>query len=231
MHDIGSWTHKCQKYIHLSLYLSDQLNERSAVVHIMYNVHLVDNFQINLLIDMNIIDSEHISTDISSWKIIIEECHNMLVNLIIMSQKNSYVQQIIWVSSKTVISSQSIQQVMIKTEKQSLFNDKDLIFHSFYSETFAYVVDANMSFIHIQNDRFINIIVSCHICLDNISKYEEEDCYAVSIKNVNLIIYKSLTESIIQMSETQLANKITIYGDKLNKVTTLTAVVKTYPDL
>ena len=127
--DIGSWTHKCQKYIHLSLYLSDQLNEKFTVVHIMCNVHLVDNLQINLLIGMNIIDSECISTDISSQKIIIEECHNMLVNLIITSWKNSHVWWIIWVSSKTVISLQFIQQVMIKIEKQSLSNNKDLIFH------------------------------------------------------------------------------------------------------
>ena len=120
---------------------------------------------------------------------------------------------------------------MIKTEKQSLFNDRDLIFHSSYPETLAYVVDVNMSFIYVQNNRSINMIVSHHIHLDNISEYEEEGCYAVSIKNVNLVTYKLLIKLIIQISETQLANKITIYDDKSDKVVTLTVIVKAYSDL
>ena len=197
----------------------------------MCDVHFVNNLQINLLISMNIIDSECININILLWKIIIEECCNMLVNLIIMSQKNSHIWQIIWASSKTVIFLWFIQQVMIKTEKQFLFNNRNLIFHLSYSETLAYIVDANMSFIYVQNNESINMIVSHHICFNNISEYKEENCYTVSIKNVNFVIYKLLIRLIIQISEMWLINEITIYGNKSDKVTALIAIVKIYLDL
>ena len=64
--EIGSQTHKCQKYVCLNIYLSNKLNEKAVVVHIMHNVYLMNNFQTNLLINMNIIESEWISRDISN---------------------------------------------------------------------------------------------------------------------------------------------------------------------
>ena len=84
--DIDSWIHKCQKYIWLDLYLFDTLNSKMMMIHIVRNVHLIDNLQTNLLIKMNIIDSEHININIFIQKIIIEGCCNMLVKLNIMSQ-------------------------------------------------------------------------------------------------------------------------------------------------
>ena len=58
---IGSQMHKCQKYIYLNIYLSNKLNEKAVVTHIVHNVHLVNNLQTNLLININIIESKQIS--------------------------------------------------------------------------------------------------------------------------------------------------------------------------
>ena len=88
-----------------------------------------------------------------------------------------------------------------------------------------------MSFIHIQNDLSIIVTVSCHMCLDMMSEYKDKECYTVNIENIDLIIYKSPTRLIIKMFEICLFNKITIYDNKINKVTALTAVMKTYLDL
>ena len=40
---IDSQTHKYQKFVHLSLYLSGILNEKTVIVHIRHNIHLVDH--------------------------------------------------------------------------------------------------------------------------------------------------------------------------------------------
>ena len=189
----------------------------------------MNNLQTNLFIDINIIKSEQINADILSWKIIIKKCHNILMNLSITSWKD-HIHYIIRSFSKIMISSQSVYQIRVKIDK-SLFKDRDLIFYSIYLKIYDYIVDTNIIFIYVQNNRSINIIISQHICLSNIAKYKEENCYAVSIKNINFVMYKSLIKSITQMFETQLANNITIYGDKLSKVITLKTIVKIYSDL
>ena len=129
--EIDSWMHKCQNYVCLNLYLLDILNRKNTFVYIVWNVHLINNFCANLLIDINIIKSECISTDISLQKVIIKNCHNMLIDLSIMLWKNN-TQWIVWLTVKIVISSQFIHQVTVKTNNQSLSKNKDLIFWSFY---------------------------------------------------------------------------------------------------
>ena len=105
MQRINNWTHQYQKYVWLSFYLLDVLfNEKIIIVYITRDVHLVNNFWANLLLNMNIIKSKHISTDILFCKIIIEKCCNLLVNLNIMSQKD-HICWIIQFIIKTVISS------------------------------------------------------------------------------------------------------------------------------
>ena len=55
---IDSQMHECQKFVQLNLYLSDILDGKMMMTHIIRDVHLVDSLWTNLLIDMNIIESE-----------------------------------------------------------------------------------------------------------------------------------------------------------------------------
>ena len=68
------------------------LGERPAMAHITCDIHFVNNLQTNFLIDMNIIKSEHINTDISLQKTIIRECKKMLIDLQIISRSNKQIQ-------------------------------------------------------------------------------------------------------------------------------------------
>ena len=163
------------------------------------------------------------------WKIIIKECCNMLMNLSITSWKE-HTHCIIRFFSKIMISSQSVYQIRIKTDK-FFSEDRDLVFHSIYSEIYDHIVDMNMIFIYVQNDKSINIIISQHICLSNVAKYKEESCYTVSIENIDLAVYKLSIKLIVKMFEICLFNEITIYNNKINEVAVLTAVMKTYSDL
>lgn len=108
--DIESKTHKCQKFVQLDLYLSECLtsNRKLTVTHLTHDVHFVNNLQTNLLVDMNIIESEWISINISSCKTILRECKNMLLNMHIISQNHSHTKWVIWASVRTVISSLSV---------------------------------------------------------------------------------------------------------------------------
>lgn len=233
VHSIDSWTHKCQKFVQLDLFISEWLTSDSKItmIYVVWDVHLINDLWANLLINMNIIELKWISMNILTWKIIIEECCNMLVELNISSWKN-HTHQVIWFTVKTVILLQSIYQITVKTESQSLSENRDLIFYLSYWKTFKHIVDTNISFVHIQNDLSIIITLLHHTHLNIISEYEEEDCYADSIENINLTVYVSLTKSVIYMSEIYLLNEITIYSKSNTvKVAALTAVMKTYSDL
>ena len=229
MWEIGSWTHKCQKYVCLNLYLSDELNERITITYITSDVHLVNDLQANLLIDMNIIGPEQISMNISSWKIIIEGCCNMLVNLSIMSQK-SHIHCIVRSFNKIVILLQSIHQVKIKTDTL-LLSDRDLVFHLFYPDALKHIVDVNMSFVHIQNDRSTDMMIQQHAHLSVVAEYEEEKCYTDSIENLKLAVLPKCALKHVDMLEICLLNEVTIYGNKVREVTALISVMKTYSDL
>ena len=185
--DIDNKTHKCQKYVHLNLYLSDVLAETMRLIYIIWDIHLIDNLQTNLLIEINIIDSEQININISFQKTIIEECQGLLTIINIISQKNNQICWIIQISAQTIIFIQFIHLLTVKTEKHSFFNDWDLIFNLFYQEVSNYIINANLFFIYVWNDLTISVTLSHYMKLKIIIKYKKEDCYTDNIKNFEFV--------------------------------------------
>ena len=119
---------------------------------------------------------------------------------------------------------------MIKTERQPLFNDWDLVFNSFYSEASDYIVNANLFFIHVQNNLSISAMLSHHIKLKIVIEYKKKDCYTNSIENIKLV---SLSEHVqhINMFKMHLLNNITVYSSKFIKIVIFIKIIKTYSDL
>lgn len=128
-----------------------------------------------------------------------------------------------------MISLKTVQQISVKTDKQFSKN-RDFIFHLFYSEVYNYIVDANLSFIHVQNDRSINMMISRHACLSLVIKYKKESCYAESIENLKLTVLLRCNLNQVNMSEICLSNSITIYSTPDN-IAAIADVMKTYSDL
>ena len=121
--------------------------------------------------------------------------------------------------------------IMIKTEKQPLSNDQDLVFNLFYLNAFSYIVDANLFFIHIQNDLSVSIILFCHTKLKLITEYKEEDCYTDSIENLELVTLSKHISTIVDMFKMHLFNNITIYRNKFIKVVIFIVIIQTYSKL
>ena len=224
--DIDNKIHKCQKYVHLNLYLSDVLAEMMSLVHIIWNIYLIDDFWTNLLIEMNIIDSEQISINISSWRIIIEECQDFLIIIDIISpEKCSDL-----LSYTNLCLNYHICTVYIfnynENKKTVFFNDQDLVFNSFYQEVSDHIVNTNLFFIYIQNDLIILIILFCYTKLEIIIEYKKEGCYTDNIENFEFVtLYLS---KCVDMSEICLFNNIIIYRSRSAEVAVFIAVIKTY---
>ena len=225
---IGNKTHECQKYVQLNLYLFDILNGEPTMAHLNWDVHLVDELWAHLLIEMNIIDLKQISIDILSWKAVIRECKGLLTLIDIMFWKNDQIHQVIQIFTQIIISLQFMHSITVKTGKQSLSDDWDLVFNPSYLDAFSHIVDVNLSFIHIWNDLLIPVILFCHIKLEVVTEYKEEDCYTDSIENLELAALSECISTAVDMPEMCLFNSITIYKNKSAKVAILTAVMQAY---
>src|SRR5204862_4333443 len=72
------------------------------------------------------------------------------------------------------------------------FTDQDFIFTSIYSEAYAYLVDANVQFVHLKNDSNQSIHINFKNCLKKIIEMKEKHCYLVNENFHNLATLKSV---------------------------------------
>ena len=59
------------EFVILNIYISELINNRIIIIEIITKIHLVYNFKIKLLIDINILDSEKINISFHNYSLII----------------------------------------------------------------------------------------------------------------------------------------------------------------
>jgi len=75
MRDLDTFKHSSNEYAILSLYFFSKNNEDNLVMtKITQEVHLMNDFKINMLIENNLIDFEEIIIDVVSKSIFINNC-------------------------------------------------------------------------------------------------------------------------------------------------------------
>ncbi len=85
----------------------------------------------------------------------------------------------------------------IRIKNCYLFNNKDFFFQfsstsiinfDFEKEVITYIINVNISIMHIRNAIAKLIILFKYIKLSYITNFEEKDCYYINLKNVYLAI-------------------------------------------
>src|SRR5947207_10797190 len=74
----------------------------------------------------------------------------------------------------------------------SLFTNQDFIFTSIYFKIYAYLVDANIQFMHLKNNLNQFIHINLKNCLEKITKMKKKHCYLVDENSHNLAALKSV---------------------------------------
>ena len=69
-----------------------KLNEKSVLLKLNYEAHIIDNLLTNMLINTNILDSDEIVIDIIKSQTMINICQNAIINLLIKSKVNHQIQ-------------------------------------------------------------------------------------------------------------------------------------------
>ena len=61
------------EFVILNIYISELINNRIKMIEIITKIHLVHNFKIKLLIDINILDSEEMNISFHNHFLIIND--------------------------------------------------------------------------------------------------------------------------------------------------------------
>ena len=217
-------------YVELDLYFSVN-HDKTAVIHC--EIHIVKDLKVNILIKTDILISEKINVLLSQWKVIIESCQNVQLNLNVITLLNQ-INQLLLLNDKITISVYDSIIVQIKP-LNDLSTNRDLLFElkCKLADVYAYtsIVNYTLTSIEVCNDFSKAVIISHYTSLNWIVKYEADSCFLISsdlllyaelfnpIDWVKTTFWTLLAVSVIYhvisditvKSEHQLLNNITVY--------------------
>ena len=110
--EIDDREHFSADYVNLDFYIDDKIKNKSIIVHIKRDVHIVDNLKIKILIDFDIICSKEMIVDLQKWKFTIVNCD--LTISIICTSTTSRVNRIFRFKQIVIISTHTIMIVSFK---------------------------------------------------------------------------------------------------------------------
>ena len=197
------------KFIILNIYISELINSKIEMIEIIMKVHLVCNFKVKLLVDINVLNSEEINISFHNSFLIINDEDKWETNIHIHAKNNICVCQKIQTLKEQIILSYFFLTVSIKF-KSALSTDWDFLFTSIYSDTHTYLIDINTYFIHVQNDSDQSIHISSKNSLGKIVEMKEKQCYYVDSDLHDLTVWKSAEDdesNMLKLSKTTIAQQ------------------------
>ena len=159
-------------------------NDKSIVSMLRREIHLIDNFKINMFIDNDVLDSENVVINSVKRQIFIINT-KITISVNIRSLKTS-IQRSIHIRKITVISSQF--EIIILIHHVSFSISKNFLFESIDDVNFilyAHLVNIFISIILIRNERNQVIQISRNFRLDRITKLDFSNVFQISIENVD----------------------------------------------
>ncbi len=185
------------KYAILKLFVNDSLNNASIRKKLQRQMHIVNNLKINMLIELNILDSQKMHLDYEYKQLILDNCKEMFVSIKVILIKNKINQVIRTFTTITILLySNTIISIRLRKDTQ-LSQNCDFIFVSyqqtsncfdFENKILFYVINVNLSIMQVNNtlDQFIKIDKNSR--LNSLQEYEKESYYIVVSKNSYLVV-------------------------------------------
>ena len=148
------------------------------MIEIIMKIHLVCNLKVKLLIDIDVLDSEKMNISFHNSFLIINDENEWETSIHVHAKNNIHIYQKIQALKKQIILSYSFLIVSIKF-KSALSTDQDFLFISIYSGIYAHLIDADMQFIHVQNNSDQSIHIFSKNSLRKIIEMKEKQCHYI----------------------------------------------------
>ncbi len=176
--DVNNKLINTNEFAIVSIHLNELANEKLAIAVLIIEVHLVNQLNVKMLVEMNVISSKRIILNLHHQWMIIKSCQDLMININSKVHLHSNTRRIIQAQKSINLSSELTTLVFIFFNERSLSDDWDFLFESQYSQNlrhddniFAHIVNVKLSFIQIQNATKSLITLSRKIKLDFIIKY------------------------------------------------------------
>jgi len=122
---------------------SENKDDNKVIVHIRYEIHLINNLKTNFFININILESKQIIIDILSRKLRFKSYKEVLVFCEIKIKNNVRICQTICTTKKKIIFAKLITKIaIILKEKNNLFK-RNFLFKFIMLRAYIYFVNAN----------------------------------------------------------------------------------------
>src|SRR5436190_9574515 len=86
--DFDQNKHDITEFIQIILNMSVKLNEKSVLLKLSCETHVIDNLSANMLIDTDILDFHEIVIDVVKSQTMMNVCQDAIINLLVKSKVN-----------------------------------------------------------------------------------------------------------------------------------------------
>ncbi len=153
------------------------------IVHIRYEVHLINNLKTKFLININILESKQVIIDILSQKLRFEFCEKVAISCEIKIKNNVRIRRIVRTTKKEIIFAKLITKIAIILKEKNKLLKRNFLFKLIIFEAYTYFINANFYFINFRNNKEFSLKLNNCCCIKRIVEYENKKCYVIKKKN------------------------------------------------
>lgn len=176
--DVDDKMIKTSEYVTIDVYIDDVDSSHKFVIsRFMTNIHLVNNFKINLLLEIDVLESQKMILDFDKHLVKIDVYQDFTTLINVINKANSHIKRIIRARKTFIVQLRTIVNVLIIYHNE-LLNDKNFLFESQCSkylehddEVFAHIMNASLFFIQIHNAIEALVILLRRARLDIVIEY------------------------------------------------------------
>ena len=188
--ELNTQQHESFEYVICDIHIKNTKNDKSITFVFRHEMHLIDNFKINMFIDNDVIDAKKIIINSIKREAFITNI-DVIVSIKVKSSKAS-IQRFVHIRKIIVISSLTkmivfIHHSFLSTNRNFLFELVDDI----NLTLFAHMIDTFIFAVMIRNDEHQTIKISRNFRLKRISELKYINVFQIHAENIEEV--KSLT--------------------------------------
>ena len=184
--DLNTHRHESAEYVICDIHLKKEKNDKSITSILRREVHLINNFKANMLIDNDVIESKEIIINSIKKQTFITST-NATISIEVRLSKNN-IQRSIHIRKTTIVSFHTeiivfINNTSLPESRNFLFESTDDVNFTFY----AHLVDASTFVVVVRNDCDQFIQIPRNFKLNRISELNYSNAFQVSSEQVEKI--------------------------------------------
>ena len=196
MRDVSDKIVKSDEFMLVSMTFDEVLKSKHAIIDVIeVEMHLIDDFAINMLLANDVIYSQDIKIDFEKRRLTIIKCESLRVSIEVLNRITSHIKRTIRFRQTYILQSDDFTKILV-TYHDSLSDDRDFLFefHCQYDleyddDVYAHIVNNNLFKMLVRNVTSQSITLAKRARLDMSTEYNQTECYLImsekSYKTVN----------------------------------------------